>query len=573
MQRSGSSHSSLNDDDSPPATGHLGIPQRPSLGQTPSSEPLIPEGDNMTSNPFSSNNNLAAQARGTSTEQPRQSTSFSSGSIAAPKIRINDMPNSPQDQGAAQVPSHAVPDFSRKSHGSVNSILTSPSSSYKPTTSAVEVNSSKGNIAARRAMRMRQAQGTEKGGKGYAPPTKGALNRKAFQSTRLKGEIYKPWLEQRDPALRWARWITIVSIILGVAIAGVICYDGYASVPKLGKVCPVLNDDFSSGSIDSSKWQHEVRLDGYGYGSFQWTTNDAENSFVKDNTLYIVPTLTSDKIGNDAITNGYTLNLTADGSCTSTNVSQCVAVSNSSQLTIINPVRTARLITKNTVNIKYGKVEVKAKFPTGDWLWPRISLLPANNTYGPWPRSGQINSDLHWGPVTDLDRQYLTWGYREQRRTYYSQKYHTFGLEWNDKYMWTCELTNLVEPADPSDIDSRVSQVISFRFNKESFWQRGKFPGTYTNNTEVIKLINPWAAADNNVAPFDQPFYLAIDLAVGAQDGWFPDGEGGKPWIDQSGSAMSDFWAAKSRWWDSSWSSDPTVRGFAIDSVKMWEKC
>jgi hypothetical protein len=49
----------------------------------------------------------------------------------------------------------------------------------------------------------------------------GGMTRKPFESTRLKGEIYKPWLEKRDPAQRWARWITIVSIILGIAICGV----------------------------------------------------------------------------------------------------------------------------------------------------------------------------------------------------------------------------------------------------------------------------------------------------------------------------------------------------------------
>jgi beta-glucanase (GH16 family) len=67
----------------------------------------------------------------------------------------------------------------------------------------------------------------------------------------------------------------------------------------------------------------------------------------------------------DSISNGYTLNLTADGTCTSKNVTQCVAVSNSSLLTVINPVQSARLSTKNSVSIKYGKVEVRAKFPTG----------------------------------------------------------------------------------------------------------------------------------------------------------------------------------------------------------------
>ncbi|EIW67677.1 hypothetical protein TREMEDRAFT_33305, partial [Tremella mesenterica DSM 1558] len=402
-----------------------------------------------------------------------------------------------------------------------------------------------------------------------------------FQSTRLKGEIYKPWLEKTDPAQRWARWITLTSIFIGLAVAGILCWDGYASVPSVGKLCLVLNDDFSNG-IDPSLWTHEVRLDGYDHGEFEWTTSSSNNSFTQDGILYLVPTLTSDQLGVEAITNGYTLNLTADGTCTSTNVSQCVAISNSSRLTVINPVQSARLTTRNSVSLKYGKVEVKARFPTGDWLWPSITLLPVNETYGAWPRSGQIDiltargnnasypnrgvdyaqSDLHWGPDTDLDRLYLTWGYREQRRTYYNQKWHTFGLEWNDKFMWTY-------------IDSRVSQVISLRFNKESFWKRGNFPSTITNTTtgDVQKLINPWIQSENNVAPFDQPFYLVLSLGVGGTDGWFPDGEGGKPWLDDSGTSMSDFWLAKGKWWAQNWSSDPTVRGFGIDSVKMWQVC
>lgn len=152
----------------------------------------------------------------------------------------------------------------------------------------------------------------------------------------------------------------------------------------------MLNDDFSNG-LDLNTWSHEVRVDGYGNGEFEWTTASPNNSFVKDGVLYIVPTLTSDVLDPDLITNGYTLNLTADGTCTSTNVTQCVAHSNSSLLTIINPVQSARLTTKNSVSIKYGKVEISARFPTGDWLWPSIFMLPVNETYGPWPASGEID--------------------------------------------------------------------------------------------------------------------------------------------------------------------------------------
>ena len=156
----------------------------------------------------------------------------------------------------------------------------------------------------------------------------------------------------------------------------------------------------------------------------------------------------------------------------------------------------------------------------------------------------------------------MTWGYREQRRKYYNSRYRTFGLEWNDKFLWTY-------------IDSRVSQVISLRFGKESFWKRGNFPSTITNTTtgEIHKLTNPWIQSNANVAPFDQSFYLAISLGVGGIDGFFPDGEGGKPWIDSSGTAMYDFWGAKAKWWDHNWPSDPKERGFAIDSVKMWKTC
>jgi beta-glucanase (GH16 family) len=42
-------------------------------------------------------------------------------------------------------------------------------------------------------------------------------------------------------------------------------------------------------------------------------------------------------------------------------------------------------------NFVYGKVEVKAKMPLGDWLWPAIWMLPAEHVYGQWPASGEID--------------------------------------------------------------------------------------------------------------------------------------------------------------------------------------
>jgi beta-glucanase (GH16 family) len=66
-------------------------------------------------------------------------------------------------------------------------------------------------------------------------------------------------------------------------------------------------------------------------------------------------------------------------------------MSNETALTIINPVRSARLTTQGRQTLKYGKVEVVAKLPKGDWLWPAIWMMPQDSIYGVWPQSGEID--------------------------------------------------------------------------------------------------------------------------------------------------------------------------------------
>lgn len=138
--------------------------------------------------------------------------------------------------------------------------------------------------------------------------------------------------------------------------------------------CLVLEDHFSK--LDENVWTHEVQLDGFGTGSFDWTTTDEKNSYVDAAGLHIVPTLTNETtdITNDQLFDGYLLNLTnaKDGACTGTSLSSCVAFSNGTQASMIPPVRSARLSTKGKASIRYGRVEVVAKLPKGDWLWPAI---------------------------------------------------------------------------------------------------------------------------------------------------------------------------------------------------------
>jgi beta-glucanase (GH16 family) len=68
---------------------------------------------------------------------------------------------------------------------------------------------------------------------------------------------------------------------------------------------------------------------------------------------------------------------------------------------MIPPVRSARLTTKGKKSIRYGRVEVVAKLPRGDWLWPAIWMMPEKSAYGEWPRSGEIDIMEARGNVVD----------------------------------------------------------------------------------------------------------------------------------------------------------------------------
>lgn len=240
-----------------------------------------------------------------------------------------------------------------------------------------------------------------------------------FKSRLNKNGVEKPWLREKDTREKWVTILPLIGVVIGCGLAAFLGYNGWSSV-ETHKFCLVYEDNFDN--FNNDVWQHEVQVGGYGTGEFEWTTADSANSYVVNNTLVIMPTLTDTFLTDDQVNNGYTLNLTTQGTCTSTDWHQCVAISNSTAQTVINPVRSARLTTKASKSIKYGKVEVVAKLPIGDWLWPAIWMMPVNNTYGQWPASGEIDimesrgnaisyplggvdsysSTLHWGMAPDF---------------------------------------------------------------------------------------------------------------------------------------------------------------------------
>lgn len=270
----------------------------------------------------------------------------------------------------------------------------------------------------------------------------------------------KPWVRgKEDPNYKRKRWekaMFWICIAIGVVIGAAICAFEYISV-STGVFCPIWEDHFDK--IDDASWGYEWQRGGFGTGSFEWTTNDAKNSFVDAEGLHIVPTLTTEStsITLDQIYDGYVVNMTTDKTCTSDDYTMCSIRSNKTSGDIINPVRSARLITKGKRAIQYGRVEVVAKMPKGDWLWPAIWMMPEDSIYGPWPQSGEIDiaesrgnspdnytdgrnsiiSALHWGPSPMTDAFWRTSGKHNVKRTDYSKAFHTYGLEWNQDYLFT----------------------------------------------------------------------------------------------------------------------------------------
>ena len=262
-----------------------------------------------------------------------------------------------------------------------------------------------------------------------------------------------------------------------------------------------------------------------------------------------------------------------DGTCSSTLFSDCVAATNTTNGTIVNPVKSARISTKASTKIRFGRVEVEAQLPAGDWLWPAIWMLPTDNVYGPWPKSGEIDimesrgnnhtypqggnnivsSTLHWGPSTSQDGWYQNNVKRAALHTTYAKGFHTYGIEWSEKYIF-------------SYIDTRLLQVMYVNFNKP-FWEKGNFPVSTANGTA---FVDPWSQTGRDSTPFDQDFYLILNVAVGGTNGWFEDGVNGKPWVDASTSAKLDFWNARNVWYPT-WTTGSGGQ-MAVKSVKMWQQ-
>jgi beta-glucanase (GH16 family) len=210
----------------------------------------------------------------------------------------------------------------------------------------------------------------------------------------------------------------------------------------------VLNEQFRT--LNKNLWNHEITMGAADGSEFEMYVDDRRNSYVKDGVLYLKPTLTTDAISEDQMKHGsFKLE-----DCNEPRLWGCERNAAASGI-YINPIRSARVNTKGTFEMKYGRVEITAKMPKGDWLWPAIWMLPSDLKFGEWPRSGEIDivetkgnspdcpsggrdsfgSTLHYG--NDWNKDYWNKAHAEFKGEDLSEDFHVYGLEWDENHIKT----------------------------------------------------------------------------------------------------------------------------------------
>jgi beta-glucanase (GH16 family) len=208
----------------------------------------------------------------------------------------------------------------------------------------------------------------------------------------------------------------------------------------------VFSDEFNStGAFDSSKWMYCVRQ------------TSAWNKYL---------TASADYVNQD----GSNLVLRMDNAV--------IAGDNV-------PYHSGGVQSSTKFSLRYGKVEVRAKFKRGQGSWPAIWMMPeVPVAYGGWPNSGEIDimehvnyatvvhNTIHNSAVTNAAGSSTA----TRAAAYNVDEFNTYGIIWT-----------------PTAIQFYVNNVLQYTYSK----QAGATPAEW---------------------PFDKPFYLILNQSGGA--GW-----------------------------------------------------
>lgn len=230
-------------------------------------------------------------------------------------------------------------------------------------------------------------------------------------------------------------------------------------VPQIDDYTLLWNDEFTGSSLNKDLWNYEPHEPGWTNNELQEYTTSEDNVFLRDGKLVLKAIKTTQDSGKDYYTSG-------------------------------------KVTTQNKGDFTYGKIVVSAKAPEGKGLWPAIWMMPKDESfYGQWPKCGEI--DIMEVLGSNVSTAYGTVHYgephAEQQGTYvlsegtFADSFHEYSVEW--------------EPGEMRFyIDGNLYHTVNDWFTAVSGEDEKPYP-----------------------APFNQPFFVQLNLAVGGNWPGDPD--------------------------------------------------
>ncbi|MED9904984.1 MAG: carbohydrate binding domain-containing protein [Lachnospiraceae bacterium] len=223
----------------------------------------------------------------------------------------------------------------------------------------------------------------------------------------------------------------------------------------------VWEDNFDGAELNRADWNVELHAPGWVNAEWQEYVDSEENIYLEDGNLVLQAIKTTDADGNDYYTSG-------------------------------------RINTQNKHDFKYGKFEARLKVPKGMGFLPAFWMMPTDEQfYGQWPKCGEIDIMEVMGQSTDTLHGTIHYGepHGQRQGTYILDASETDFSE--DYHVYTCEW-------EPGKITWYVDGI---KFHEATDW--------YSRREGFDDAAFP--------APFDQPFYMIFNVAVGGSWVGYPD--------------------------------------------------
>ena len=269
----------------------------------------------------------------------------------------------------------------------------------------------------------------------------------------------------------------------------------------------VWSDEFEAPKLDRAKWSFDVDCWGGGNAERQCYTDSKRNAAIAGGMLVITA-----------------LRQRSEGPALPKSQRQASGLANQ---TATREFSSARLTTRGKAAWRYGRFEMRARLPQGQGTWPAFWMLPESDRYGAWAASGEIDilEAVNLGvPCAKCV------GLREDTVL---GTIH-FGAKWPHNTFASTEI--------------HAPQVLEGFHTYAVEWQPGQITWLLDGKVYATKRASDWSTTGSKVpgAPFDQPFHLILNLAIG---GHLPEERGLR------GVALGDF-----------------PKRYEIDWIRVWQK-